>query len=303
MTQYTGEQLAIRITLLYYRVLMAEDQVSVASAALARAKEVDANVSDRVHSGLALDSDGERADLGWHAAQDDLASAKDNVALARMDLFDSLGTAVNDRPLVRPPSEVADAETHTADDHLKNRLDLQALDLQQLAQREMLSSIKASAWPQISTFGHVESDAQHMVKDGSWNWTVGAKVQMTLFDGGARRAREAEALANLHRLDAQQRSTVLAARSDIAAHKTQIEDLRRRLVTAESAIRVQRNALATSQDRYGNGLITISEVLNAESDLSAAEFQRVRTYYQLCIATAELAFTDGSQTTTKAEHP
>ncbi len=314
-SQYTGEQIATSITTLYFRALMAEDEIAVATAALKRDREIDGNIRDRVRAGLSLDSDGARADLSLRNAQDDLAAAKNNVTLARLDLFDALGVPPSDRPLIHPslpppvlPSTgtlsngISTAKIEPGNG-MTNRLDLQAIRLQQQAAREKLSSIKASAWPTITTFGHVENDAENVVSNGSGNWMIGAKIQMNLFDGGARKAQEQQAAASIERLDAQERSTLLEAHSEIAARKTQIEDLGRSLATAESAIGVQQQTLTTARDRYATGLVTITEVLDGENDLTAAEFQRVRTFYQLCIANAELALADGSLTSSKAGRP
>jgi outer membrane protein len=300
--QYTEEQVATRIATLYYRVLMAEDEVGAASAAQKRAQEVDADIRDRVRAGLSLESDGARADLAVQGAQDNLALAKDNIVLATRDLFESIGEPRSDRPLVRPDSINLPAESPSPGDDLSGRLDLQSLRLEQRSARETLSSIKATAWPQITAFGHIENDAEHVLSNGSGNWTVGAKIQLNLFDGGVRKPHEQEALASIHRLGAQEREAVLEAHSNIAALRNRIADLRRRLNTAGSAIQVQQETLQTSRDRYASGLVSITEVLNGESELSSAEFQRIRTFYQLCIATADVALVDGIPTTSKAGH-
>ncbi len=300
-SQYTEEQVATRIATLYYRVLMAEDEVGAASAAQKRAQEIDADIRDRVRAGLSLESDGARADLVVQSAEDDLASAKDNIVLARRDLFESIGESTSDRPLVRPDNTLP-AESLSLGADLLGRLDLQSLRLDQRSARKTLSSIKATAWPQITAFGHIENDAEHFVSNGSGNWTVGAKIQLNLFDGAVRKPREQEALASIHRLRAQEREAVLEAHSNISALRNRIADLRRRLNTAGSAIEVQQETLQTSRDRYASGLVSITEVLNGESELSSAEFRRVRTFYQLCITNADLALTDGTPITSKAGH-
>jgi outer membrane protein len=302
-SRYTEEQVATRAATLYYRVLMAEDQIAVAAAALKRAQEIDADIRDRVRAGLSLESDGARSNLALQSAQDDLASANDNIKLARTDLFAWMGEPSSDRPLLRPDSSVLAMENSSPGDDLAGRFDVQSLRLEQQSARETLASIKATSWPQITAFGHVENDAERVVSNGSGNWTVGAKIQLSVFDGGVRKAREQESLASIHRLAAQERSTVLDAHSNISALENEIADLRRRRNTAENAVHVQQETLQTSRDRYASGLVSITEVLNGESELSSAEFQRVRVFYQLCIVNAELALEDGAQTVTKADHP
>ncbi len=303
--QYTRQQLATEITKLYYRVLLAEDQIDVAETSLRTAKEVSSDVQDRERSGLSLESDSMRAALAQRSAGDDLAAAHDNVALARRDLFDAIDEPDSSRALVRPAPDAPSVETppNAMPGMLEGRLDLQALRQQETAAQRSSAAARATAWPRLSTYAHVENDAEDVVTNGSGNWTVAARLEIPIFDGGARKAHEQEAEAQLHSLQAQERATLLAARSEVAVLRHQIEDLNRRYTTAQDAVHVQEEALKTARDRYGSGLASISDVLNNESDLSAAEFNRVRIFYQLRIAHANLAFVSGSSSTSKAGQP
>ncbi|MES2393463.1 MAG: TolC family protein [Acidobacteriota bacterium] len=297
--QYTSEQVATRVARLFYRALLAEDEIAVAQAAMTRSQEVSGGIQDRVRAGLSLESDGARADLSVQTSNDDLTAAKDNATLARRDLFDAIGESDSGQPLERPVVE----NNQRAATNLQDRLDMQVLHLQQQAAKQNIQAVHSALLPQVSVFGHVENDAQYFVTHGSGNWTVGAKVQFTVFDGGARKARELEATTHLHALEAQEKSTLLDARTNIASLTNQVKDLERRLNTAKTAIHVQQDSLATARDRYANGLVTLSDVLNAESDLAAADYQRLKVFYQLCTTNAELALADGSMTISKAGQP
>lgn len=302
--RFTSEQLTTQVIALFFRVLTAEDQVAVAERTVNRASEIRESVGDRVRAGLALESDGARAGLGLLNAQDDLAAAKANIALARHDLFAAMDEPISNRPLLKPPvlsDSATDGEVLRVDP--AQRTDLQALRMQQQAARQNLTAIKATAWPAITTFAHLENDAEHVVTNGSGNWMVGAKIQLNVFDGGLRHAREQETVAQLHGLEARERSTLLEARSTIASLRTEIEDLNRRLVTAEEAIRVQQEALQTSRDRYASGLVTLTDVLQNEAELTSAEFLRVRFFYELRIATAKLAFASGASMNSSGGRP
>ena len=297
--QYAAQSIDVAVTALYYRVLLAQDQITVADHAAARALEISGDLQDRVRSGLALESDGARAALALQQANDDIATAKANAAMARRDLFDAMGEADNAQSLSRPETQ---APVSPASD-LSERLDLQALRQQQQAARQDALAAHAVMWPRVSTFAHVESDTQSVATNGSGNWTVGAKIELPLFDGGVRKSHEEQATAHLHALEAQERSALLDARKNIGSLQVQLDDLQRHLTTAEAAIGVQQEALSTERDRYAGGLAPVSDVLNAEADLSSAEFQRIRTFYQLDIVRAELALAEGSLNTQKAGKP
>lgn len=303
--QYTKNELGTEIMQLYYRALLAEDQVGVAETSFGRAKELSSDVQDRERSGFSLESDKMRTKLAQRSAEDDLAAARDNVALARRDLFDAIGEPDSGRALVRPIPDVPSTKTlpNAIPGALEGRFDLQALRQQETAARLTGAAAKATAWPRLSTYAHVENDAEDVVASGSGNWTVAARLEIPIFDGGARKAHEQQAEAQLHSLEAQERATMLAARSEVASLRHQIDDLSRRYTTAQDAVHVEEEALQTARDRYDSGLASISDVLNSEGDASAAEFNRVRIFYQLRIADANLAFVSGSSSTSKAGQP
>lgn len=297
--EYSSEELATQITKLYYRVLLAQDQIAVAEASAKRATELASDVSDRVRAGLSLESDGMRSALAQRTAEDDLTASHQLVTLARRDLFDAIGETDEGQGLAR--ADVAlQAQEEASAGRLEARADLRALREQETAARSDEASARAEAWPRLSTYAHVENDAEHVVTNGSGNWTVAAKLEIPLFDGGVRKAREQEAAAHLHALQAQERETAMGARALVAELQSQLTDLARRYATADDAVRVEREALQTAKDRFASGLASLSDVLTGEGDLSAAEFARVRIAYQLQTATAELALAQGTLSTSKA---
>lgn len=303
--EYTNEELRTEITKLYFRVLLAQDQVAVAETSLNRAQELSSDVEDRVRSGLSLESDSMRSTLARRRAEDDVAAAHSNIELARRDLFDAIDEPDSTRALVRPDSEIHSPEGHAnqASGGLASRLDLQAIRQQESAAKSSRASVKATAWPRFTTYAHVENDAEDVVRNGSGSWTIAAKLELPIFDGGLRKAREQEADARLHSLQAEELETLLSARSKIAGLQNQIADLTRRYSTAQNAVRVEQEALQTARDRYAAGLASLSDVLINESELSTAEFDRVRVFYQLQIVDADLRFATGSSSTSKAGQP
>jgi outer membrane protein TolC len=301
---FTDQEVANNIIGLYYRALLAESQIGTAQANLVRTQEVASDIRDRVHSGLALEADSMRADLAVQNAKDDVASAQSNVSVARDELSEAIGKPLQGIALVAPetPAVAATLPPQT-DAQLSKRLDLQALDMQKASAQRNLASIRATVGPQLSTYGRVESNNPHFASGGSGNWTIGAKLEISVFDGGLRRAREQQAAAQLAKLTAEKEQTLREAHNTVRTLQARVEDLERRYATADQAIKTDVEALQTSRDRYAAGLVPVSEVLNGESDLSAAEFARLRTFCQLSIANSSLQFATGTFSISKAGQP
>ncbi|MDE3103629.1 MAG: TolC family protein [Acidobacteriota bacterium] len=306
---FTGQQVATAVTRLFYRVLLAEDEVAVAEAAKKRAQQVAEDIQDRVKAGLSLDVDGARASLAAQSAADDLQAAQDMVKLARRDLADAMGEASEERPLDRSDLDTAAAPNTTLvqpelpQPALLQRSDIQALTERKQAAQQQLAAVRATAWPRLSTYGHVEADSPHLASGGGTNWTVGAKLELQVFDGGARRAQQQAAAAEIRLLEAQKQETLREARSSIASLQSQSEDLQRRYATAATAIATGQQARDAARDRYTAGLVPLSEVLTTESELTAAQYSRVKIFYQLRVLSADLALASGGSITAKAGQP
>ena len=296
---FTDQQISEAITTLFYRCLLAESQVGTARANLMRAKEIAADIRDRVESGLALESDGLRVDLATRNAEDDLATTQVNVRVARQDLFDAIGQTGTDRVPVAPLDESPTIAIPSGAS-LASRPDLKALDEQRASAQHILASVHASARPVLTTYAQVESNNPHITGGGGGNWTIGAKLELTVFDGGARSAKELEAAADIARLAAQRAQVELEAKSRVRALEAEFENLNRRKASAKQAIQAAEEGLKTARDRCAAGLVPISEVLTEEVELSAAEFDLVRTTYQVRITQTELEFVTGTLTVPEA---
>ncbi|HEX2917199.1 MAG TPA: TolC family protein, partial [Edaphobacter sp.] len=295
---YTEQEIADRVTMLYYRALLAESQVTAAQANLQRSREIAGDVRDRVHSGLSLEADAMRAEMAARNAEDDLASARTNVQISREDLSEAIGSPMKDLTLLDSGANAQqDGMSSTS---LSARQDLQAMDLQRASAEQNLSAIRRSRAPKFSTYAHAESNNPHFTGGGSANWMVGGKLELSIFDGGVRKGQEQEASAQIAKITAQKAQTEIAARSRIRELGAQIADLERRYATAGDAIRVDEEALHTSRNRYAAGLVPVSDVLDRESDLASANLTRIRIHYQLTTARTDLQLADGTLNLKKA---
>lgn len=300
---FTSEQVVARIIQLYYRALLAQSQVPTAQSNLTRAREIASDIRDRVHAGLALEADGMRADLAVRNAENDLAASQANASVARADLFGFMDQPDTNAALVAPDLQALSSVSEPKSADMSARFDMQAFDLQKASAQQRLSAVRASGGPELSMFAGVDSNNPHFSGGGSGNWTVGAKLEISVFDGGARKAREEDAAAQLAKITAQKEEAEREASKNIRALHAKMEDLRRRYATASDATTTNEEALKVSRDRYAAGLVPVSEVLNGESDLTAAEFAKLRSLYELCIAHSDLEFATGTLSISKTGQP
>jgi len=129
------------------------------------------------------------------------------------------------------------------------------------------------------------------------SWGVSVSVAYNLFDGGKRRAAvagaEARAEAERQRLAELDR----ALRLEVTAQFLEIETARAAIAVAETAVASAVDNVRVAGDRYREGLIPSSELLDAETALLRAGLDRTtaQARLRLAIAGLERAVGRGSQ--------
>jgi outer membrane protein TolC len=130
---------------------------------------------------------------------------------------------------------------------------------------------------------------------GSTDYLVGASVTFNLFDAGRKarlaQARAAETIATL-----EQEHLANQIRLEVVRARQQFITARERLAVAERVISHATEALRIVQDRYHEGLTTITEVLRAETALVRARTNVLAARYDYYIGYANVLLATGQLT-------
>ena len=121
-----------------------------------------------------------------------------------------------------------------------------------------------------------------------WNWDVGIQVSMKVFDGGRTSATVARAQATVEAL--RQRLEDMERHIRLQVTSAQLEMGAAHLATrvADGALAAGTESQRVSADRYREGVIPSSELLDAEIALLDAGLERTRALADARLATAEL---------------
>src|SRR5487761_1121503 len=182
----------------YYRALLADQEKITMAAAVARAKSFAKQAHDRVDAGTALVADGMQADVELSQREQEAAEAESNAQLAYAELSGLLGDPSKMFALVAAegiPQPITASLDELQSNALHARPDLLAAQKEIVAARRSVKASREAYGPQVSTFANVESDNPHLTGGGNTNWTVGAKAQIQIFDGGERRSQVSKATA------------------------------------------------------------------------------------------------------------
>lgn len=125
---------------------------------------------------------------------------------------------------------------------------------------------------------------------GTWNdtWSVGVAVNWRILDGGKSDAAAAQARAQADALRAQLADLESRIAFDVTARRLDVDSAIAGRAVAERGIEAARDALRVARDRFREGVLTSSELLDAETRLLRAELEATQTEAQIQVATAQL---------------
>lgn len=245
----------------------------------------------RFAAGLASVNDVTRAELEYATAEVGLTQVKGQVETSTLQLGHLLDAPEAVRgPLVVPEFLIEAASAEAADSEglveeaLARRLDVGSLRSRASAQRS-LSRLPMLGWlPSVSASGRYSLTNEASFNNRNWNWSIGATLSWSLFDGGARfgQSREQRALARLADLDLQAatRKVDVEVREALVSLSNQRASLRQATVAHEVA---KKNAAETTE-LYRQGLASALEVADANVRLFEAEVALVQERYGLGVA-------------------
>jgi outer membrane protein TolC len=290
----------------YYGLLNASGQEDAARASLANAQAVQQAAEERLKNGLATLPDVLEARSANAQAQYDLQAVLGAEEIARGDLATSLGMSatatiqVQHLDQIPTPESIGDTVDQAIDRAAQQRPDL----LQRLAEvRSANARVKeasAAYYPTVNFNATPAAQSLYaMQRTLPWghtadlNGTLIVSLNWTIFDGGARKNRLAQAEANSRATEAQ----VHAARDRITdeiwtAYSNLTTALRQRQ-TAIALLEAAKQSYAAALEAYDYGVRSFLDVTAAQRTLAQARSTDVLARTQVLSAVATLAFQTG----------
>jgi uncharacterized OsmC-like protein len=223
----------------------------------------------RFDTGLVVESDLLSAKVRLASREQELIRARNNLALAHAQLNTAMGVPADS--LYQPTDSLADralAVAPLADQErqaLTTRPDLKRIEAQQSAQELSVAIAKSSFGPRLNAFAGWEMDNPTFLAGGGGNnWLGGIELQIDLFQGGAKRAALSRERALAEKIAALKQAANDAVRLEVRQAYYDQDFSRQQVEVARAAISQAEESLCINQDRYDNGLLTITDLLGAE---------------------------------------
>jgi outer membrane protein TolC len=300
----------------YYQLLNASGQEDAARANVSNARAVQQAAEERLKNGLATLPDVLEARSATAQAEYELQAVLGAKEIAQGNLATALGTAPTAAIHVQPleelptPDSVGDTVDLAINRALAQRPDL----MQQVAEirsaNARVKEARAAFYPSLSFNASPTAQSLYgMQQTLPWGHTAGLvgglnlNVNWTVFDGGARRNRLAQATANMQAAEAQ----LNVARDQIAdqvwAAYSNLNTAFRQRQAAIALLEAATKSYEAALESYNYGLRNLLDVTAAQRTLAQARSTDVLARTQVLTALADLAFRTGDSVQAGAVRP
>ncbi|WP_239027572.1 TolC family protein [Geomonas diazotrophica] len=291
------EEIAFRVYLAYLGVRKAQAYREVADQALLNAREHDRLAAVREKDGIGLKSDRLRTATLVAEAEQRAISAKNDLLLARLRLNLVVGGAqgepldVGELPSLAEPAQELEQLIALA---RLNRPDLKLAENSEQRGELVVRQARNAYLPTLYARGSYQiNDRDLPLGTDKDSWTVGVNLRWDLFDGG-RRSHEKEKAELIRKSAAEllenERREVALQVTESVLHR---QEARLKLASAQSAVRDAEESRRLVTLRFGNGLSSLVEVMDAESALTQARANLVEVDNGFHAATGEIYFRAG----------
>jgi outer membrane protein TolC len=281
----------------YWSLVSSRESERVLSESIAAFEADLKQVRDRFDVGMAARNDVLNVQVERDQAELARLDAANSAKVANVNLVRLLGLQpdVMIEP-IEPPEAPAlpkeEVETLVAQ-ALESRPEIAALRSRVAAADASVKVARSTNRPQASFsagYDYARPNTSILPLTDEWNdtWSVGVNLSILAFDGGRAAAAAAEARARAeaarHQIDEMERRV----RLDVTTRALDLSTRRAALEVAERNLEAARENVRVSQDRYREGLIPVSEMLDAQSRLLRSGLDRTTSATLLQQARANL---------------
>ncbi len=224
-----------------------------------------------------------QAEAGADIAEANLRRLLDLPPLARVEPAE---------PLAASPAPPPDLEALVAEAEA-GRAERKALAARAAAAQAITGAERGARLPQVAltggyTYANPNRDIVPPTSDWEDTWDVGVGLTWSVFDGGRRSANEARARAQADAAREQLRELDRAIRLEVTQRALELRTAEARLAVAERSVESAAESRRVAGDRYREGVIPSSELLDAEVAHERAALARTEALAVLRLAAAGL---------------
>jgi len=300
-TRFDGskQETAFRVLKVYLDVHKAQARIKTAEQAVSASRENMRLAEVRKRSGIGLLSDELRARTNLSANEQQLVSAENNLAIAKMQLADLIGLNEKDTVDINEATFIAIPLPQNSEElvsvALDNRTEVKLSQAENEKAAAALRLANSSYLPVIGAHASYQlnsNDAPFMADNESW--TAGVALTWELFDGFRRSSERnksvAEQAAAMELRDYAKREASLRIRESYLRSM----EMGKRFAVAKNALEDAEETVRLLSKRFENSMAIMIELLDAQSVLNQTRNELVESEANYALAKGYVYFTAGT---------
>ena len=307
---YVRQGIVLQTSVDYYNVLVQQDTVAALETQLAAARETADRVAGLAAEGLVAKWEGDQARFAADLREAELNKARRQLAVLRGELLQGLGLppaapielSGETGEIARPEGTVEELVLKALEIHPE----LALADRQVVIQDHQVRQAFCNFLPTISLFSTGTWTGNDLAAHAE-NWVSGFSGAWTLFDGLANVARFKAAKVERRQTELERENTFLSVMVGVVAAEAAARDAAEGARVRQRAYDVAAAKWADYDAQAREGLLPLSDALDARGAMDLAQVALVQSLYQERIAIANLELAMGltlvpeTQSETKAE--
>jgi outer membrane protein TolC len=172
---------------------------------------------------------------------------------------------------------------------LRTRPELRSAARDVAAAQDGTMLARRQSWPRLDLAGRYwyDDEGLNFAADRD-NWTVGATLTWTAFDGGLRRSGRRSAAAVLAEIEAMRQSTARTIELEVRRAYLNLDEARARCEVAAANVARAEESLDLVRSLFENGSATVTRYLQSEEARTAARYRDIRSRYDVKQAIADV---------------
>lgn len=291
---YVRQGIVLQTSLNYYEVLVQQETVAALETQFQAARASAERVAGLAEEGLIQPWEADQARFQVEARENERNRAQRQLDVARGELLIGMGLAPNVPLALAAAPAAAAAPTNRTDELVLLALEqhpaLALADRQVVIREHQVRQAFCDFLPTLSLFSSGTWTGNDLA-DHTANWISGIGGVWTLFDGLANVARYRAAKVERRQSELERESAFLNVMIQVIAAEAAVRDAAEAARLRRRAYEVAAAKFADYDARSREGLIPLSDALDARAVMDLAQVALVRSRYleQTAIATLELA--------------
>src|SRR5215467_580054 len=276
----------------YLQVIQAGSRVTAQEAQVKNAQAFYDQAVDQLQAGTSPKIDVTRGGVQLHTEQYNLSIARNNFAIAKLNLSRAIGLPLGQAFQVIDQLPYADLDPQTVEDALsaayKSRSDFRAALSSLKSAQQQLSATRAERYPVLAASGDYGVQGPNFGRlHGAF--TFKGEVNVPIFTGGRIKGDITEAGSVLRQRKAEAENLRGQIDYDVRTAFLSLQAATEQVGVARQNVDLANENLSRSQERFAAGVTDSVEVVQAQQSLASANDQYISSLYSHNVAKLQLA--------------